>query len=253
MIVSVAEIKSYLNIVDTTIDNELLTLINACQFQVENYCNRSLESNSISEIQLSSGNKSIYLNNSPITAISKIEIQQSDNTWLEIDKTYISYINSRIFYTDGNTFLDDTIYKITYTGGYKSQTGTGTLSIAISTKAVTGVGTLFLAELVAGDKFICEGQSFIVDTITSNTVMTVISNASAAISGKSFVISNVPFDLKQTIIEMVAIAFKQSGIAGGSNTLGMSSVGEGGAIGITTSFKDYDWKLKVELYRRINI
>lgn len=256
MIISVSEIKSYLGILssDTTLDNlELPALINACQSEIEIYCNRNFESANYTEIHFVENGKSIYVNNFPISSLVKIEIQNSDNTFTEIDITNISYNNSRIYYTDGSKFISDTIYKVTYTGGYKSFTGTGTLSITIGTKAITGVNTLFITELIAGDNFQCEGQNFIVDTITSNTVMTVKSNASATITTKSFVVSNIPFLIKQTLTEMAAIRFKQSGIAGGNNTLGLSSVGEGGAIGITTSFKEYDWKSKVESFRNINI
>ncbi len=63
--------------------------------------------------------------------------------------------------------------------------GTGTISSLAG--AVTGVGTLFLAELAVGDNIITNGQTQVVATITDNTHCTTVANFAPALgAGTAF-------------------------------------------------------------------
>ncbi len=60
---------------------------------------------------------------------------------------------------------------------------TGTIEVATDySKNVTGTGTLFTQELVPGDAFIANGESYVVDSIASDTALTLTNPVLAAVT-----------------------------------------------------------------------
>ena len=67
-------------------------------------------------------------------------------------------------------------------GGGGGGSVTGTASISSGTSTLTGVGTSFESELSPGDSITVDGASFIVASITSDTVLTTASAAASTIT-----------------------------------------------------------------------
>ena len=69
--------------------------------------------------------------------------------------------------------------------------GTGTITSSLSSTAVTGVGTSFTTELVAGYVLKNNGNTIgTVASITSNTALVLVANATTAVSGTSYTYAN---------------------------------------------------------------
>jgi hypothetical protein len=69
---------------------------------------------------------------------------------------------------------------------------TGTVSITAGLKAVTGVGTTFLADLVVGDVIDILGELLTISAITTNTDLATAAVHVAGASGDEYSISNTP-------------------------------------------------------------
>lgn len=79
-------------------------------------------------------------------------------------------------------------------GGYALS---GTISAAIDSSTVTGSGTSFLSELSPGDRFPIGDTDFTVDSIESNTSLTISETTENAFSGQSVIISpDIPYRRK---------------------------------------------------------
>lgn len=69
--------------------------------------------------------------------------------------------------------------------------GTGTITSSLTSTAVTGVGTSFTTELVAGYVLKDNGNTIgTVSSITNNTQLVLVANATTAVSGSAFSIAN---------------------------------------------------------------
>lgn len=69
--------------------------------------------------------------------------------------------------------------------------GTGTITSSLSSTAVTGVGTSFTTELVAGYVLRNNGNTIgTISSITSNTALVLVANATTAVSGLGFTFVN---------------------------------------------------------------
>ena len=262
--ITLNDIKSYLKIdtASVTHDAFLLSLIGNAKGKIESYCNRSFEYETKTEYYDGDGWDTLYVKGYPINSISELKYYDStsgDYTDL-ISEAGDTIANSVVF--SGNEielrksylFFESTEpknIKIIYTSGYKAETGTGNMSITAGTKAVTGSGTAFLTELTAGDTIQCDGQTFKVDTITSNTVMTVTKNAVVSITAKGFSIKNTPADLQQVMLEMVTMMFQDS--AQGKGRLGIASENVGSQAAQSYSFKEMDWNVILDKYKDMNI
>lgn len=258
--ITLTDIKNYLNITVTTYDNILNDLIGGAVSKAEDYCDRNFQSQEYTELLDGNGLDFIFVKNYPITDITSIEYWDDETgDWTDIApeeddiNDIVETANNQIILRGYLFPLEDENknLRIIYTAGYKCSTGTGTISIPVSSKNVTGVSTKFQTELEAGDTIICEGQTFKVATITSDTVATVTSNANATISGKSFTVSNVPRSLRQAIIEMTAIDFNNS--THGKARLGLASENIGSQAAQSYSFKDMNWSDILDKYKNINI
>jgi len=253
MIVSVADFKANQGISSTASDTVFANLLMRAQNEVESYCNRQFEYNQFVRELTPQVSSRMYLDNMPIVSVSKLELMV-EGVYTEQDITYLKFVHSKIWFSDGTAFNTDSLYRITYYAGFKSFTGTGTISVSLGSKAVTGVNTLFNTELAVNDVIISEGQYLIVDSITDDTHLTLRYNTIAAISSKTFTVDNIPGEVKQSIIELAAMMYLKSGMNGGRNTLGISSVNEGGPLGTTTNYKEsIDWKSRLDKYKIIRI
>ena len=72
---------------------------------------------------------------------------------------------------------------------------TGTVSVGAGTKAVTGVGTTFLADLSVGDVVKIGSELRTVASITSNLAFALATNHTAGASGADYSVSNTPAEL----------------------------------------------------------
>ena len=63
---------------------------------------------------------------------------------------------------------------------------TGTVSVTINTKAVVGVGTTFLTDLVAGGTILIGTQYCVIDAIASDTALTIVAVHAAGASGADY-------------------------------------------------------------------
>jgi hypothetical protein len=99
------------------------------------------------------------------------------------------------YYNDGNEVLipvDQLSVKQVYWSGTwdvlsvtaNSVALTGNVSITANTNAIAGVGTKFDDELDSGDIFKVESECFVVDTISSNTALTVVSKSTVGHTNK---------------------------------------------------------------------
>lgn len=261
--ITLFDIKSYLKIDSSDYDTILGSCINSTQSRIENYCNRSFAYKTYTEYQDGNGLNTLYVNGYPVKSVSTLQYYDTtDYTYKDIiDGTGDTILNSLAIKNDKlilrrsylfplNELEPDNI-KIVYTAGYKCLTGTGTISITIGTKTVTGVNTLFTTELEAGDKIQCEGQTLEVAAITNNTSLTVLDNANTSITSKNYRIKTVPSDLEQVALEMTALSFYDS--PQGKGRLGIAAENVGSQASQSFTFKEVDWKIILDKYSSPNI
>ncbi|GEM_PF-5951427 len=242
MIVSLSEYKAYLKITSTELDTLLSRFLRAAQSEVEDYCNNLFESIDYEESFYPDNETRVFLKHNPISAITKLE-KLVNGEYADQVITGILFDNSKVFFKDSSTFELGVLHRITYTAGYKSFTGTGTISALIASKEVTGVTTAFVAELKAGDNIICDNQVLIVDSVGSDTSLTLKANTSAAITAKNFVVNNVPNIISEVITEIATINFYNS--PAGKGRLGVANENVGSQATQSFTFKELDWKARI--------
>ncbi len=102
------------------------------------------------------------------------------------------------------TDLENIILAANHVGGAAAKAGqlatptlqTGTVSVGAGTKAVTGVGTTFIADLSIGDVIKIGSQLVTVATITNDLALVLVANHTAGASGVAFSLSNTPTELE---------------------------------------------------------
>jgi hypothetical protein len=85
----------------------------------------------------------------------------------------------------GTGFASTSVYAINGVTCGAPAAPVGTISATNNSKNVTGVGTNFLSAFVVGDSIVSNGQTKVINTITSDTVMTVTANITPALSAKA--------------------------------------------------------------------
>ncbi len=91
----------------------------------------------------------------------RVDIVTFDADGAATDTTELSLT---IFDTDGTTVI--------HYDGYPAFAMTGTVTIAAASDSVVGTGTLFEAEILAGDTITIDGDDFIVEEVVSDTELT---------------------------------------------------------------------------------
>ncbi len=219
-----------------------------------NECNRSFEySDENSEVLDYDGCDKIYLRVNPITDVTAIKYYSND-TYSDLIETADIETSIRLneSYFKFRSYQGANELQITYKGGYKFQTLTGTISASIGTATVTGSGTAFTTELEAGDKIMVEGFTRTVLAIGSNTSLTVTENFPETVSAVTFILNTYPDDIRLAVMKLAAYHYQES--SNGNNLLYLSSknVSLGGGTG-SDVYKKCDIKSTVEKYRFINI
>jgi len=263
--ITLFDIKSYLKIDQngTEYNSILESCINSARSRIENYCNRNFQYKIYTEYQDGNGLNTLYVNGYPVKSVTTLQYYDTtDYTYKDIIdgsgdtiSNALAIKNDKLVLRRSYSFplneLEPDNIKIVYTAGYKCLTGTGIISITIATKTVTGVNTLFTTELEVGDKIQCEGQLLEVATITNNTSLTVLDNASSSISGKNYRIKTLPSDLEQVALEMTALSFYDS--PQGKGRLGISSENVGAQATQSFTFKEVEWNKILDKYLNMNI
>ncbi len=252
------DIKDYLNITESKYDSKLAGFMNSSIREVETYCNRKLKYNTYTEYYDGDGLDILYTRTYPIKSITSIKYYDIE-TEVFIDlidgdgdtiTNSVEFTNDYILLRKGYIFpIGTKNIQIVCVAGYKCITGTGTISITIGTKAVTGVNTLFSSEAVSGDIIQCEGEELEINVVTNNTGLTVIDNSNISISGKNYVIKTTPDDLKQVLIEKVSLKYFDSA----KGRLGVSSENVGSQASQSYTFKDVDHTLILNKYKMYSI
>ena len=85
-IISTAEYKAYAGITDSDWDTRLGVLIPAVQASLERYCGRVFEEATYTDEKYSgNGEQSLWLKNTPVTAVSAVKTVDSDDTTTTLD------------------------------------------------------------------------------------------------------------------------------------------------------------------------
>lgn len=116
---TLTEVKTYLEIDDTSQDSFLERLINSISDFVEEYCNRSFGKSDYTEDYHGDGDKKLFLNQYPVNSVTKVTLNNDEVTDYKIigertlhrDKTWISkrdeYYNIQVEYNAGYVLPKD--------------------------------------------------------------------------------------------------------------------------------------------------
>jgi len=209
--ITLTELKAYIPIIDSDKDTVLNGFIQAAIADLNRLCNRTFRLGSFIEYFNGYG-KSVYLKNTPIISVDAITYYDGSayvNQFEGDISDHIEITNNEMFFN--NRWLRRSRLKVEYTGGYKFLNGTGTVSILQGSIAVTGTGTLFTTEAIAGDYFLIGGERIKIASITNNTNLILSMSVSAGYSDKGYTITTVPEDLRNTFLEMSAFKYLRSG------------------------------------------
>lgn len=248
------DIKSYLNITDSTKDNQLAGYINSSIAEVEKYCDRKLKYKTYTEYLDGDGDCVIYVPAYPVISVTSLKYYDEETEDYEdiLDSgdtiaDYVEVFDNQIRLLSGYSFpAGDKNIQLVYVAGYKCITGTGTVSGTVATKSITGVSTLFNTEVTAGDTIQIEGFDYEVASVTNNTSLTLTDNLNATVSAKNYVIKSTPPDLKQVLLEKVAIKYFDSF----KGRLGVASENVGAQASQSYTFKDVNHSATLDRYKR---
>jgi hypothetical protein len=131
LLCTLEDLKTHLEIEASDQDSFLTNLVlRATQF-IETYCSRQFMSREFTEYYSGDGTNSIVLPNTPITAISQIKDDKSEQADFDYDDTdendafsfeewgKVLLTNGDVFYKPGSTYPLRN-YKFVYTGGYET-------------------------------------------------------------------------------------------------------------------------------------
>ena len=125
-LVSLADVKEALGILDNSQDSYLTNLINRATDIIEKYCNgrRFKETTYTNETYDGNGSQFLNLKHYPISAITSLQWRSGDfssNNWDSIDSSMYTYldIEGEIYYT-GVFSRGIRNYRVSYTAGYST-------------------------------------------------------------------------------------------------------------------------------------
>jgi len=255
--ISLAELKTYLDITDTVNDIFLNNCINSALGTFESECNRKLIRQTITENIYDYQITDLLFLQSPIVSISSLKYFDGESYIDLIDgsgDTIANTIEINSGYAvirKGYSFYGKDL-QVSYTAGYKFQTGTGTITGTAGSSSVVGTSTLFSSEIIEDVDYIsCEGERIKVDSISSNTALTLVSPFVSGHAGKTFTVSNVPEDLRQGMLKLSAMLFYES--AQGQSLLIKSSEGVNSGSSMNMNYKELDLTKLYNMYRFQNV
>jgi len=108
-LISTAEYKAYAGITDSTWDTRLAVLISMTEAALLRYCGRAFEEATYTDAEIDgTGERSLWLPNTPVTAVSAVKIVASDGTTTTLDSTdYRWTAAGEIFRLGSNQWWDD--------------------------------------------------------------------------------------------------------------------------------------------------
>ena len=123
-------------------------------------------------------------------------------------------------------YVDNNIASVgTLVGAFAAKkTGTGTLDSSGST--VTGTGTLFTTELKAGDTILADGETRTINSITSDTELTLTSAFTTDLSNDTFEYSGIPTEGSGTSNAIMAGDYWRINVEGNISGIGYLEVGD---------------------------
>jgi len=110
--ITLAELKGFLNITEVTHDDALGRIIDAATGEINKYCNRKLLDEQYEEIYQGKDKNYLYLNNYPVTAVTEIKYRDVDGAWIDL-------ISSNVFNSIVELPTDEAKRILTLLGGYK--------------------------------------------------------------------------------------------------------------------------------------
>lgn len=129
--ITLQEIKTYLNITDNTKDAFLQTCITASVNELEDYCKRKLTSDTYTEYLDGNDRTEIYLRNTPLQSITSISVYNNYDSYDDIFTTGDTASNSTVILADTNSiklikgyyfFKGCKNIKVVYLSGYDTDT-----------------------------------------------------------------------------------------------------------------------------------
>ena len=156
--------------------------------------------------------------------------------------------------------------RIKYRAGYKNITGKGTIFGKAGTAEIEGEGTLFEKEFRTGDRLVTGNYEYTVSEIVSDTSLNLSCNIESSFSGAYFRICNVPADLAEAVLMLAAGSYlirKYEAYGMDQKTENILSVSFSKIQDVVESsnltpnvkmrFREFDFSLVVEAYRRVNV
>ena len=270
-----AELNKELKIpsTDTSQDSLIQSIIWRAKGFFDSECNRDFWGLSRTEFYDGNGTDSLLLDHYPFTkdvdgvltntGITTLKYWDSDSRTYKdlIDGTDDTISNSTEVLPCGElVLLKDYTFKkadkpknikITYTGGYKYQAGTGTVAVTAGSTAVVGTNTLFTTECSVGDYLIIGSERVKIKTITDATNIVLEYALITVAATATYKISSLPLDLVNGFIQKGMELYYDS--PQGSSRFGISSSGVGSQANESVSYNKVDFQPLINKYKKLNV
>lgn len=217
--ITLSEIKTYLNIQDNSKNEFLINLINQSLQEFEALTNREYSYNvaKIEYIDCNEFSERVYLKLNPVKEITTLQYYDySNDTYTDlIDGTGDTISNSVLLRHDAiilkkgySAYGKD--LKIIFSGGYKFTKSAGTITKLNGNTSLTGSGTLFLTEAAAGDLIILDSEILQVNTVTTNTALTVTTKTQINHANCIPIFTDFPNDIRQAVKDICKMKYENS-------------------------------------------
>lgn len=273
--ITLAEIKAFLNITVSTIDSQLTTFIAMAKKRIDTLGNRKFEYQLHTEYYNSTESE-LYLKNYPIDSIETLQYYDGDEYVDLIDGTTegvadtiantVEIQDSKIILRKGYTFYTD--MKITYYAGYKATKVYKTIS-AISQSTTFALVTIGAHSYEVGTVFYIDGVTgflnnpngaFVIEEVTATQVkFTFDLGTGSYTSGgtaefDSTLTNTTPEDIKTALLYLAAKYYWDSPVCD-SPRLGLTSKNFNAGSSGGVSYEDIEIKVKEMIlpYKNINI
>ena len=294
--VTLTDLKEALSIdeEDTSQDHYLRSLISRAVFRINSSCNRNLEYGDRTEYFVGTDSSRLYLGNWPVLEILELQEFNTETGEYEdiitgsgdtIENSVYIYEGGKAGlirllknYSFGGRSIDssgtvtdsesetDYVIRIRYRAGYRNFKGTGTVSCAAGSPAVTGTGTEFETEFRAGDRIVTDNGEYTVSEIVSDTELNLSCNIESTFTGESYRICNVPGDIAEAVLMLSAGSYlmkKYETYGMDMKTENILSVAYNNIQQVVESsnltpnvkmrFREFDYKGVIDSYRRVNV
>lgn len=254
--ITLTELKLFLGIESSENDTLLNGCINSAIAILNSECNRKFERKEYTEYYYDNMTyEKLYLRNTPIVSLTSVQYYDGEeytNLFSSPDTLQTSfevrdaYLYGRLGY---NFYSKD--IKVVYEGGYKFIQNAGTVTITAGSTALTGTNTTFTTDAAAGDFIIIGGEKIEIESITTNTALVLSSPINEDYNAAEFVITTLPEDIRQAIIDLASEKYYNSGQ--GLSLLVKESESMNSGASSSTNYKTLDMLKLFDKYRYHNI